>query len=197
MVKWAFVGVRESHGAIPAMSRDRLSLVNLCQPTDSSQPPTPTSMTPPAPAAVHAGTKRPLTLDDQDEDVLIAVRALGDMRSRAVAHAHAPSPEAFAAAAKAHSRTCQSRSSSLGGQPLTAAQPPFRSPHHSSPIPRRPRPPLPRLRFLRCLPSSPSPRGTKTTSASTPRTLSRASPTSPSSTAPSRSTSTQRSAPES
>lgn len=56
---------------------------------------------------IHAGTKRPLTIDDQDEDVRIAVRALGDMRSRAVAHAHAPSAEAFAAAAKAHSRTCK------------------------------------------------------------------------------------------
>ena len=45
-------------------------------------------------------------LDDQDEVVLIAVRALGDMRSSAVTHAHAPSAEGFAAAAKAHSCTC-------------------------------------------------------------------------------------------
>jgi len=91
------------------MSRDRLSLVNLCQTTDGSQPPAPTpaAMSASPHAAVHAGTKRPLTLDDQDEDVLIAVRALGVMRSRAVAHAHAPSAAAFAAAAHAHSRACE------------------------------------------------------------------------------------------
>ncbi|KAF8517892.1 transcription factor Opi1-domain-containing protein [Hysterangium stoloniferum] len=53
---------------------------------------------------VYAGTKRPLTIDDQDEDVRIAVRALGDMRSRTVAQAHAPSAEAFAEISKAHSR---------------------------------------------------------------------------------------------
>ena len=45
-------------------------------------------------------------LDDQDEVVLIAIRALGDMRSSAVAHAHAPYAEGIAATAKAHSRTC-------------------------------------------------------------------------------------------
>ncbi|KAF8587883.1 Opi1-domain-containing protein [Ramaria rubella] len=87
------------------MSSSRLSLADLCLPTDS-MPPTPTSSMASSSSStpVHAGIKRPLTIDDQDEDVRIAVRALGDMRSRAVAHAHAPSAEAFAAAAKAHSR---------------------------------------------------------------------------------------------
>ena len=45
-------------------------------------------------------------LDDQDEVVLIAIRALGDMRSSTVTHAHAPSAKGFATAAKAHSHTC-------------------------------------------------------------------------------------------
>ena len=42
------------------------------------------------------------TLDDQDKDVFIAVRALGDMRSRAVTHPHAPSAEPFATPIPAH-----------------------------------------------------------------------------------------------
>lgn len=60
-----------------------------------------------SPDVVHAGIKRPLAIEDHDEDVRIAARALGDMRSRAVSHARAPSAEAFAAVSKVHSRTCK------------------------------------------------------------------------------------------
>lgn len=61
-----------------------------------------------SPDPVFAGVKRPLAVEDHDEDVRIAARALGDMRSRAVAHARAPSADAFAAASHVHSRTCKS-----------------------------------------------------------------------------------------
>lgn len=86
----------------------RLSLADLCQPTLSSVPISPiTSMIDRSNSStpVYAGTKRPLNIDDQDEDVQIAIRALGDMRSRAVAQAHAPSAQTFAIS---HSRTCES-----------------------------------------------------------------------------------------
>jgi hypothetical protein len=104
MGDWSITWVVDS-GRV-RMSSSRLSLADLCV---SSLPPTPTTSMSSSPSStpIHAGIKRPLTIDDQDEDVRIAVRALGDMRSRAVAHAHAPSAEAFAAAAKAHSRTCK------------------------------------------------------------------------------------------
>ncbi|GJJ11484.1 hypothetical protein Clacol_005717 [Clathrus columnatus] len=85
---------------------------------------------PTSPDAIHAGTKRPLAIEDHDEDVRIAARALGDMRSRAVSHARAPSAEAFAAASKVHSRTSSASQSTPYLSPSTTPS----SVSNSSPV---------------------------------------------------------------